>query len=468
MSTNRREFLQFSAASFWVGSSVVGAPSLARAAARSANERPVFGFIGSGIQFQTLIRSGCVFGPCAAVCDVDAVQRGRGVETARIEHYARDYPITIYNYEDHRAVLDRDDIDAVVIATPDHWHAKIATEAMDAGKDIYCEKPLTLTIDEGRRLADHVAKTGRVLQVGTMQRTEFGRSFATAAAMVRDGRIGTLKRVTCAIGGSPQPFPIPPAPTPKHLNWDRWLGPAPWTEYLATPQILKDRGYESGHPGSRTHAFFRWWYEYSGGKLTDWGAHHVDCAMWALDRGHADIGQYTLDPLRVEHPNPMDKDGMPVHTDRYNTATQFHTRVELEDGLVIDIVDSAVETLGFDNGIMFEGENGKFFVNRGKLTGKPVEDLQTNPLAADALDRLYGRTNVAPTHMGDFVDCLKTRQTPVSDAESHHRNLTVCHAANVALRLGRKLTFDPATERFVGDDQANRFLARTPRKGYEW
>ncbi|MEM1305616.1 MAG: Gfo/Idh/MocA family oxidoreductase, partial [Planctomycetota bacterium] len=374
----RRSFLQASATS----AAALGLTDFAATQAvaadspkpRSKNEQVAFGFIGCGIRFHELVGGAAAHGPIAAVCDVDAVQRGRGLQSARLEHYERQHPLSIYDYEDYRHVLDRPDIDAVVIATPDHWHAKIAIEAMQAGKDVYCEKPLSLTIREGRQIADAVAHTGRVLQVGTQQRTEFGKRFATAAAMVRDGRGGEMKRVTCALGGSPPAGPIPKATPPKHLNWERWLGQAPLVDYIATDKIEQLNGYGAGHPYSRTHNYFRWFYEYSGGRLTDWGAHHIECAMWALGLSGADIGAYTIDPLSVDHPVDLDDRGMPLLDDRFNTATRFHVRVAFTGGVEIDIRDDAAD-LGFDNGIMFQGDAGRFFVNRGKLTGRPVEEL---------------------------------------------------------------------------------------------
>ncbi|MEO1497528.1 MAG: Gfo/Idh/MocA family oxidoreductase [Planctomycetota bacterium] len=431
-------------------------------AARSPNERPVFGWIGSGIRFHNLVPQVCAYGPLAAVCDVDAVQRGRGVQSARQQHRDRSYPIDIYDYEDYRAVLDRSDIDAIFISTPDHWHARVAVDAMQAGKDVYCEKPMTLTIAEGRWVADEVRRTGRVLQVGTQQRSDFDRRFAIAAALVREGRIGNTRRVTCSVGGCPVGFPIPECAPPKHLNWDLWLGPAPWTPYLASPEIVQTDGYGAGHPASRTHHYFRWWYEYSGGRLADWGAHHVDVAMWALGKDNAGAGAFTLEPLHVVHASPLDERGMPVHADRYHTACEFHVRVTFEDGVELDIIDDASALLGFDNGIMFQGDSGRHFVNRGKLTGRPVEELGENPLPEDALDRLYGRSVTATDHVGDFVDCVRSNAAPVSDAESHHRCLTVCHAANIALRLGRKVRFDPATETF-DDALAQSFVERERR-----
>lgn len=197
-------------------------------------------------------------------------------------------------YKDYRKVLERDDIDAVMIATPDHWHTKIAVEAMYAGKDVYCEKPLTLTIDEGKLIEKVVKETGRVFQVGTMQRTESGQRFLQAIALIRDGRIGKVRRVTCGINGMPASPVIPEAPVPEGLDWDFWLGPAPEVAYRALPEMRK--GYGGGVPlYSNCHYSFRNWHEYSGGKLTDWGAHHVDIACWAL--GATDTGPSKVTPV---------------------------------------------------------------------------------------------------------------------------------------------------------------------------
>ena len=230
-------------------------------------------------------------------------------------------------------------------------------------------------------------------------------------------------------------------------------------------KLVDTGGWGAGYPFSRTHRYFRWWYEYSGGKLTDWGAHHVDIAMWALDKLHADIGLVTIDPIEHVHPVPF-VDGYPTQNDRFNAALRFKVKVTFADGVEMMVRNAAVEDLGFDNGIMFEGSKGRFLVNRGKLVGKPVEMLKEDPLPEDALEKLYG-TKVPKNQMDNFFECVKTRATPVSDVESHHRMISICHAVNIAMRLDRKLTFDPKKEVFVGDPQANTFLAREQRKGYE-
>lgn len=465
-SFDRRNFLKASAlgtlGSLAVHSSVAAA---ATEDASSPNEQPVVAFIGTGIRFHTALGRGAgKYGPCATVCDVDLVQAGRAFQVCTDIHREAGRPLDIDFTQDYRHVLDRKEVDAVIIGTPDHWHTKIAIEAMQAGKDVYCEKPLTLTIREGRQIQDTIDKTGRVVQVGTQQRTEFGRRFVNAVAMMRDNRVGKVKRVTVAIGGSLDCEPMKVVNVPKEIDWDVWQGQAPATDYIQGP-LIHTSGWGAGFPLSRTHNYFRWFYEYSGGKLTDWGAHHVDIAMWGLDKLSSDIGLVEIDPLSSKHPMPF-KDGYPTRTDKFNAALSFRVLVKFQDGIEMLVCDTAEQELGFDNGVMFEGEEGRFLVNRGKLVGKPVEMLKEKPLPEDALEKLYGG-KVPSGHMANFFECIKTRETPVSDVESHHRMLSICHAINIAMRLGRKLTFDPAREQFVGDEQANSFVEREQRKGYE-
>ncbi|TWT99529.1 Glucose--fructose oxidoreductase precursor [Botrimarina colliarenosi] len=475
---SRRGFLKASAATaatagWWSTTSRSWAAGF-----RSANERPVCGFIGTGIRYGSLVTEAVKYGPCAALCDVDGAQLNHAVRTAQSVYNRHGVAAPVADlYEDYRRVLDRPDIDIVVIATPDHWHSKIVIEALLAGKDVYCEKPLTHHVAEGQQILSALDRTKRVMQVGSQQRS--GLQFQTAVALARSGRAGKINRVTCSIGGCPTSDSLPLCAPPSEMNWNRWLGPAPWAAYRAADS-LPDGGYGGEHPYGRGHAHFRWWYEYAGGKLTDWGAHHVDIAMWGLNKSDASIGRFTIDPIKVNHPVEF-KDGYPVDDTRFNTATTFEIRVTFEDGAEIDIVDNS-ERLGFGNGIMFECEDGRFFVNRGKLTGKPVEELKTNPLPESAFTDLYqgpsqaaadetdgdGHEARGSSHMKNFMECVKSRQTPISDVASHHRNLTVCHVSNIAMRLGRKLTYDPLSERFVDDTQADGLLSREPRKGYEY
>lgn len=421
-SHNRREFLlRASSAAGALSVPYLFTSQLARAA-ESKNDRPLVGCIGTGSRWGGLAGHIMRHGDVVAVCDVDR----KHAEAAKEKSGGK-----ADIYEDYRRVLDRDDVEIVSIVTPDHWHTKIAIDAMKAGKDIYCEKPLTLTIDEGKQIRNVLEETNRVFQVGTQQRTEMNRRFLTAIAMIRDGRIGKVRRVTCAIGGAPQSESFEPMPVPDGLNWDMWLGQAPEVPYTE----------------KRCHYEFRWWYEYSGGKMTDWGAHHVDIASWAIG---------------ADHTGPVSVEGTAKHPDvpnGYNTATEFSVNCRYADGTDVVIRHDT------DNGITFEGEKGKFFVSRGSLKGKPVDELKDNPLPEDAIEKLYG--GKPTSHMANFFDCVKSRKQPISDVHTHHRAMTTCHLANIAIRLGRPLRWDPEKEQIVGDSEAQSWQAREQRKGYE-
>ncbi len=424
--TNRRTFLTRSTAlaaagvavPYWVTARTAGADE-----AESKNDRPIVGCIGTGDRWK-----GGIAGPLrqhgdiVAVCDVDRKHAEEGRERAGGKADI---------YEDYRKILDRDDIEVVSIVTPDHWHSKIAIEAMKAGKDVFCEKPLTLTIDEGKLICKVLKDTGRVFQVGTQQRTEMDQRFLKAVAMIRDGRIGKINKVTCAIGSAPSEGPFEPMPVPPELNWEMWLGQAPLVDYTK----------------KRCHYEFRWWYEYSGGKMTDWGAHHVDIASWGI--GADDTGPISVEGTAT-HPNIPNG---------YNVATNFNVTCKYADGVELTIRDDT------DNGVTFEGEKGTIFVSRGKLLGKPVDELKDNPLPEDAITKLYG--GVPTSHMANFFDCVKSRKQPISDVYSHHRAMTTCHLANIAIRLGRKIHWNPETEQIENDSEAQAMQSRVARKGYE-
>jgi len=435
---SRRQFLQQSAL---VAGSAVATPffftSRQAQGAEAASDRPVIGAIGLGGMGMWDMRVAMGHGPVAAVCDVDAEHARAGREAAGGKADV---------YDDYRRVIERKDIDVVVIATPDHWHTKIAIEAMQAGKDVFCQKPLTLTIDEGKLICQAAKQTGRVFQVGTQQRSEFDLRFLRAVALVRSGRLGKIKQVTCAIGGAETSPAIPVTKPPAELNWERWLGQAPLVDYRRMENPYKSRG----------HYEFRWWYEYSGGKLTDWGAHHVDIAVWALELDKT--GPSSVRVISAEHPVPF-KAGYPTLDDRYNTATSFQVVAKYPEVEITIRHDT-------DNGVLFEGEKGRIFVSRGELVGKPVEELADNPLPEDSLRKTY--KGKEPTgHMANFFDCVKSREEPISDVYSHHRAITTCHLANIALRLNREIKWDPEKEQIIGDDEANSFLSREQRKGYE-
>jgi predicted dehydrogenase len=399
------------------------------------------------------------FADCVAVCDVDANNVGRAAE--QVNKTQGRMPEV---YENHEALLERKDIDIVTIVTPDHWHTKIAIDAMRAGKDVYCEKPLTLTIDEGKQICQVVRETGRVFQVGTQQRSEMGLRFLRALALIHDDRIGKVERMDVAIGGSPTSGVIPQAPIPTGLNWERWLGQAPLADF-------RYRDLEGSRWGnSRCHYEFRWWYEYSGGKLTDWGAHHVDIAQWGIGQTGPGQGPIRIEPVSADHPVSL-VDGRPTRDDEYNCATKFTIKVDFPDGVVMNIHDTCKDdpNLDFDNGIMFTGTKGRFFVSRNRLSGAPVEALEDHPLPDGILTKIYrGKQPGGPNaHMKNFIDCVKTREEPISDVFTHHRSLTTCHLANIAIRLGRILQWDAEAEQIIGDDDANAWQRRQQRKGYE-
>ncbi len=398
---------------------------------RNPNDRPRIGVVGCGSRWdqRATIANGPhglgkefpKFGDIVAVCDVDRnrVDRAKGL----VKDWLKSSPDTTGDY---REIIDRDDIDIVHVVTPDHWHAKVAIEAMLAGKDVYCEKPMTLTIEEGRQICDVARRTGRIVQVGTQQRSM--PQIIQAIAMIRDRRLGKLTKATCSIGGGPRSPELPTAVPPSHFDWNMWQGPVAETEFRirhGAPNEVK--------AWSRAHYDFRWWYEYSGGKLTDWGAHHVDIATWGL--GKTETGPISIDPIMVEH--PMDfKDGYPTRDDQYNTATKFNIHSVFDDGVELSIRDDG------DNGILFEGTEGRIFVNRGKLSGGPVEDLNSNPLPDGALEQVY-KGRALTEHVNNFFISTVDRKEPVSDVFSHHRALSTCHLAGIAARFNRKIEWDP-------------------------
>jgi len=409
---------------FTAGAEEAGLPKM-------KNDRFGIGAVGMRYQGSVIAEKALAHGDVVAICDVDR-QVG---EKARKEFGGK-----AELYEDYRKMLERKDVDVVTIGTPDHWHTAIAVAACRAGKDVYCEKPLTLTIDEGKLLSKVVRETGRVVQVGSWQRSDH--RFRLACEMVRAGRIGKLKKVAVTLGKNVTGGPFQEAEPPPYLDWDRWLGQTPKVPYIA----------------ERCHYTFRWWYEYSGGQMTDWGAHHLDIALWGM-------GVDRSGPVAVEG-----KADFPNIPNGYNVAVNYYAKLTYAGGLEMEVFDNG------RNGIMFEGEDGHIFVNRGTVSGKPIDDLAASPFPREQF-RLYARDNLARpprmgkldaivNHMGNFFDCVKDRAEPISDVPSQHRSVSACHLANIAMRLGRPLNWDPEKESFVGDDEANTWLRRAQREQY--
>jgi predicted dehydrogenase len=472
MSSNasRRRFLKTTAAAATAAVPYFawGTPSIAQdAKTESKNDRPLLGCIGTGDRWNAVGPQAMNFADCVAVCDVDSEHAAKGKAKAIEQNAKKGRERTVEVYEDYRKLLERKDIEVVTIVTTDHWHTKIAIEAMKSGKDVYCEKPLTLTIDEGRQILKVLKETGRVFQVGTQQRSEMSASlnkdrasrvdqqFLVAVALAKLGRLGDIKKVTACIGTAPSSGEIPKAPVPSNLNWDMWLGQAPMTDY-----VQGDFGNNKRYPESRTHYEFRWWYEYSGGKMTDWGAHHIDISQWAM--GMENGGPLTIGGT-AEHPVPY-KDGYATVSNRYNVATNFHIIANFPKDMVLHVVSAG------ENGITIEGTKASIFVSRSELrdvTGTVIADMQKdNPLPEGTITKLY-KGKKPGNHMANFFECCKDRTQPISDVATHHRTMTTAHLANIAIRLGRKLTWDAAKEQIVGDDEANKWQKREQRKGYE-
>jgi predicted dehydrogenase len=388
----RRSFLTSAAAAG------VAAPWFVRSSAFGANDRITTGIIGLGGP----AGGGAGGTQLLAVCDVrdDKLGRHRGRGGVKI-------------YRDFRDLLARDDIDAVLIGTPDHWHAIPAILAARAGKDIYCEKPMSLTIREAREMVKAVRRYDVVFQTGSQQRSEYGGKFRFACEMVRSGRIGQLKHVNVNVGGPSGPCNAPAQGNPKGVDWDRWLGQAPWRPF-------------------NWDVCRRWrpYRDYAGGGMTDWGAHHFDIAQWAL-------GMDESGPVEILPPNGKDvrwltylyANGVPV----------YHNR-------------------GGGAGVVFYGTGGTIWVDRNKLRTDPPYVMQ-KPIGADEVHLYYSRSQ-----KGNWLDCIRSRRRPICDVEVGCRSVTVCHLGNIAYWLKRPLKWDPAAEQFVGDEEANRWLDRPKRE----
>jgi len=434
-SLSRRGFV---ASTLLSGSLLGSSPLLGLASPQNASadekprhkvERLGIGCIGLRYQGSVIANKAQLYGDVVAVCDVDRNVRDQAKAA---------FGSTPHSSEDYQDLLARKDVDVVTIGSPDHWHTKMVIDACRAGKDVYCEKPLTLTINEGQLLRDVVKETGRVVQVGSWQRSDD--RFRLAVEMVRGGRIGKLQTVEVVLGKNVTSGSFIPRIPPVHLNWNLWQGQTPDVPYLE----------------ERSHYTFRWWYEYSGGQMTDWGAHHIDIAQWAIDSYPVEINGVGV---------------MPNVANGYNVATDFNVTYQYANGVRMTVADTG------DNGILFTGDEGRLFVNRGKLTGAPLEALATKPLPRedwkvytnDNLQRpaRAGKLDAIINHMGNFFDCVQSRDTPISDVQSQHRSVSTCHLGNISMRLGRPLKWNSDQEAFVDDVQANSMRQREQRNGFE-
>ena len=443
---SRRHFLKASAAA----SSALAFPAIIPASALGKGKRPApseritLACIGFGtIAHSTAISFlGDERVQVVAVCDVNKRSKGYGY-AAELEG-GREYGVERVNqqysnkdckgYEDFREVLARADIDALNVSTPDHWHGIMAVEGAKAGKHIYGQKPLSLTIAQGRAMSDAVNQAGITWQTGSQQRSS--EHFRRGCDLVRNGYIGKVKTIRVKLPGghndwSKQGSKQDPAPVPEGFNWDFWQGPAPAREYR--PAL---------HPLNWRHN-----YDYSGGMVTDFGAHHLDIVQWALDMDQSG-------PVRFFNP----KATLPPATALYNTATEFHFEAEYANGTHM-IVDSFLQEDGGTGGVIFEGEDGKWVeVGRGVFKASSNELLRTKLGPNDK--PLYK----SKQHERNFIDCIYSGEPTVAPIEASHRSISVAHIANIMLRLGKsELKWDPKAERFTGDDAANAMLSRPMR-----
>ncbi|MCX6895779.1 MAG: Gfo/Idh/MocA family oxidoreductase [Verrucomicrobia bacterium] len=419
-SFTRRNFVKLAA---FAGAAPFILPSRLWAAETKPAGRIALGFIGQGMQGRGLLKN---FIPrddvqVLAVCDVDTTRRESAQQIVETE-YAKEMTAGTYKgcaaYNDFRELLARPDIDAVVIATPDHWHALIAIAAVNAGKDVYCEKPMAHTILEGRAMVQAVRAKKRILQVGSMQRSMS--EFRAACELVRNGALGKVMKVEVGVGSPTVPVPcdLPEEPLEPGLDWDLWQGPAAARPYNS---ILSPRGVP------KHWVMWRKYREYGGGWICDWGAHHFDIVQWAFG---ADTGG------PVEFILPADK------------AATVGARFRYATGAEVVHVPS--------NGITFFGDQGKIYVNRGKfklwLGDRLIAEnpdgytkLLQEHLPANAV-RLYNSKN----HLGDWLDSIRSRKPPICDVETGHRSATVCSLLNLAYIGGRPVKWNPAQEKFAG------------------
>jgi predicted dehydrogenase len=422
----RRSFLHTTA-----GAAVLGLPAGLYRSAVLAQEKPAdrvrVGFIGVGLQGTSNLKA--VLKNAVALCDVDS---GHLNKAAGLLAKTDTKPQL---FADYRKLLDAKDVDAVLITTPDHWHALQTVHACRAGKDVYCEKPLSLTVAEGRAMVTAARDHKRVVQTGSQQRS--AREFRQACELVRNGAIGAVKLVKVGLPGpnwidrAQGKKPVPDSAPPEGLDFDFWTGPAPKVPFNA----------------NRVHYLFRFFWDYSGGQQTNFGAHHLDIAQWGL--GTDDTG-----PVAVEGKATFHKDKW------FETPETATINYAYANGVVVNC------TLGRGNpgGTTFEGEKGVVYVNRGKLevtlNGEKVPDPYKLPTGET---KLYASGN----HHQNWVECVKSRKAPVCDVEIGHRSATVCHLGNIAVRLGRKIAWDPKTETTPDDKDAAAMLTKEYRSPWK-
>ncbi len=421
---SRRQFLRNAAG---VSAGIVGFPYIIRSTALGADgavapsERIILGCIGVGSQGTGNMRGflGKKMAHVVAVCDVDKGHRDSAKKIVDDKYGNSDCK----TYVDFRELIARDDIDALSLAMPDHWHSIPVVTAARAGKDMYGEKPLARTIHEGQVMRDTVNRYGRIWQTGSWQRSVG--NFHHGAELVRNGRIGKVTRVEVGLptGGGSDVKPVQPAPA--NLDWDFWLGPAPWVPFRGV-----------------SHWDWRWIMDYSGGQLTDWAGHHIDIAHWGL-------GLDETGPVEIEGKGVYPKDGI------YNVPIEYKFTCKYANGIEMVVANDRQQPKGM--GTVWYGEKGWVHVDRGRQATNPSE--LWNETIGPNEDRLYESRD----HHQNFLDCVKSRRKTITPIEIAHRSISVGLLGEIAMLLERKLRWDPDKEQFVNDPEATRLLSRPMR-----
>jgi myo-inositol 2-dehydrogenase/D-chiro-inositol 1-dehydrogenase len=387
-----------------------------------------------------------------AVADVD-INRARDgkkwIEDYYTQKTGKSNYVDVKVYQDYRELLKDKSIDAVIISTPDHWHAQPAIEAALAGKDIYLQKPASLTIAEGRQMSHAVLRTGRILQVGSQQRSlDPFPQFHRVCELVRNGRIGNLKHLQVGIGTDPGCGDEPEMPVPKNLNYDMWLGSTPLI-YYTEKRVHPQEGYD--RPG---------WLrceQFGAGMITGWGAHHMDIAHWGMDT------EYT-GPVEIEGTAEFPKSGL------WNVHGEFSIHAKYASGVTMEISSK------FPNGVRFEGDEGWLFVSRGETTVTASDPVSSKPSKAfNASDPKILQSEIGPDEIHlyespeqhlNWLECIRSRRQPIAPAEVAHRSCSACLLSHIAMKLPRKLYWNPNKEEFVNDPEANAMVSRPQRKPY--
>ncbi len=424
---SRRTFLKESA----LGGAILGiSPRAHRAifASEPPSERVRIGMIGVGNQGGPKNNMKYFLKNIVAICDLDKTYLGEASDFLQ-----KQAGLSATMTDDYRRLLDAKDIDAVVVTVPDQWHAVMTIDACNAGKDVYCEKPLTLMIGEGKPMIDAARKNGRVVQTGSMQRS--GMEFKMAVDLVQKGIVGKVHTVNVTL---PSPnwiarakSPVPNSDPPTGFDYNRWLGPAPM------------RPYNKNH----VHYLFRFYWDYSGGQQTNFGAHHLDIAQWGL-------GMDESGPTGVEGSAVFNPDGW------YETPDTTEIKYTYANGVVMNCRQT-MNSKSAEQGTEFVGEKGSLFVYRGGMVANPPELLK----GIEVPKIVSSQANTS--HVNNFLDCTKSRQSPVADISIGHRSATVCHLGNIAVRSKKKINWDPATETLVGDPEAAKLLMKDYRSPWK-